>query len=452
MFSCVFKLFFGENYIMKFKNLVVSILSLLLMTSCSFDDIKYMGKEFNSEYSYNEKYHYRYCLDCDEYAVRDKGEHEYEDTVVAPSYFSKGYTEHKCKVCGYSYEDNEVEELPLTATFVDYYGNEVYSANARYSYNRFYGYINEAISKIDKYIIVDGKVRDFLGFDSMPKQIEEATVFKAVYSEPRDYSIVYDWKYNLFCEDWWPRSICGIKNVLNKDYLDVVLEGSFTDGYNSQNIYNNAFKNDNNIRSVKISKDITKICASAFYDCENLESVSFEEGSNLKTIDYYGFYKCTSLKEISLPDTLSSIGSHCFQGCSSLESVKLPDGLKCVEYCAFKDCSSLKYIEIPDSVKELSSGAFVRCTSLEYIKTPLNLGYIADYCFYECSSLKSIYLPESFGQGGYHIFEGTSNLTVYCYSSQSQYFWAIDSWAFDSELNVVYNCTDRDKYNPYYVG
>lgn len=436
---------------MKFKNLVVSILSLLLMTSCSFDDIKYIGKEFNSEYSYNEKYHYRYCLDCDEYAVRDKGEHEYEDTVVAPSYFRKGYTEHKCKVCGYSYEDNEVEELPLTATFVDYYGNVVYSANAKNADSYFYAYIERAISRIDQYIIVDGKVRDFLGWDAMPKKIDEATVFKAVYSEPRDYSIAYKWDYDIFYHKWVV-TISGIRNVLNKDYLDVVLEGSFTTGDNATAINDYAFENDKNIRSVKFSKDITYIGRAAFSGCENLESVSFEEGSNLKTIDYYGFYKCTSLKEISLLDTVSSIGWYCFQGCSSLESVKLPDGLKCVEYCAFKDCSSLKYIEIPDSVKELSSGAFVRCTSLEYIKTPLNLGYIADYCFYECSSLKSIYLPESFGQGGYHIFEGTSNLTVYCYASQSQYFWAIDSWAFDSELNVVYNCTDRDKYNPYYVG
>ena len=38
-----------------------------------------------------------------------KGEHDYEDKVVAPTCTTKGYTEHVCSVCGDKYTDNETE-------------------------------------------------------------------------------------------------------------------------------------------------------------------------------------------------------------------------------------------------------------------------------------------------------------------------------------------------------
>ena len=39
------------------------------------------------------------------------------------------------------------------------------------------------------------------------------------------------------------------------------------------------------------------------------------------------FYKCTSLKEIYLPESITQLGHHSFYECSSLKSVSLPSGV-----------------------------------------------------------------------------------------------------------------------------
>ena len=51
------------------------------------------------------------CSICgDTYEVKTgKGEHDYEDKVVAPTCTEKGYTEHVCKICGDNYKDTETD-------------------------------------------------------------------------------------------------------------------------------------------------------------------------------------------------------------------------------------------------------------------------------------------------------------------------------------------------------
>ena len=38
-------------------------------------------------------------------------EHQFVDTVVAPTYESDGYTKHTCSICGYSYNDSKTDKF-----------------------------------------------------------------------------------------------------------------------------------------------------------------------------------------------------------------------------------------------------------------------------------------------------------------------------------------------------
>jgi hypothetical protein len=75
-----------------------------------------------------------------------------------------------------------------------------------------------------------------------------------------------------------------------------------------------------NITSVYIPASVTSIGQSAFYGC-GLTSVTFAEGSQLKTIDIMAFYACRSLTSIIIPAGVTSIGNNAFVNCSSLTSV-----------------------------------------------------------------------------------------------------------------------------------
>ena len=63
---------------------------------------------------------------------------------------------------------------------------------------------------------------------------------------------------------------------------------------------------------------------------------------------------------------MTSIGACAFYGCSSLEEVSIPNSVTSIGNDAFRDCSSLSCIVIPNSVTSIGTGAFVNCGNLPY--------------------------------------------------------------------------------------
>ena len=66
------------------------------------------------------------------------------------------------------------------------------------------------------------------------------------------------------------------------------------------------------IRYVSIGEGITTVGRCSFFDCFNLEGVSFS--STVATIGEYAFCDCTSLTEIDIPSTVTSIADNAFDG------------------------------------------------------------------------------------------------------------------------------------------
>ena len=71
-----------------------------------------------------------------------------------------------------------------------------------------------------------------------------------------------------------------------------------------------------------------------------VEKVEF--GNNIDFLTYSStFRNCTHLREINLPDGVTSIGSNAFSGCTNLALTVLPDGLTSVGGYAFSSCTNL---------------------------------------------------------------------------------------------------------------
>ena len=93
-----------------------------------------------------------------------------------------------------------------------------------------------------------------------------------------------------------------------------------------------------------------------------VRSVSFPEG--LTSIGDNAFTDAMCLREAVLPDTVSSIGEHAFSKCVSLVSVHFPDSLTSIGDFAFRECISLREIDVPAGVTYLDSTTFVLCESV----------------------------------------------------------------------------------------
>ena len=186
------------------------------------------------------------------------------------------------------------------------------------------------------------------------------------------------------------------------------------------------------LKSVVISANVTTIENIAFWDCSKLTTVTFEKGSQLKTIGHNAYYECTSLTSIEIPASVETIGNTAFSDCSSLATVTFEKGsrLKTIGNNAYYRCTSLTSIEIPASVETIEKKAFMHCSSLATVTfekgSQLKIiggGYSSSYyygAFLGCSSLTSIEIPASVETVEAAAFSDCSQLATVTFEKGSQ--------------------------------
>ena len=64
------------------------------------------------------------------------------------------------------------------------------------------------------------------------------------------------------------------------------------------------------------------------------------------------FYNCSSLKSVTIGDSVTSIGDSAFYNCTSLTSVTIGDGVTSIGWYAFEDCTSLTSVTFEGTVSQ----------------------------------------------------------------------------------------------------
>ena len=153
----------------------------------------------------------------------------------------------------------------------------------------------------------------------------------------------------------------------------------------------------------------------------------------------------TNLREVTVPDTLKSIGTYAFYGCASLEEIDLSGTqVAALTESAFANCPALAWVRLPATVTSFEIGKTfdgspnVRFEVAEGSKTfasdeqhalyskdmtilflgpnaasftvPETVTAIAPYAFDGRAALTSITLPASVRDFGYDVFRGCTNL------------------------------------------
>ncbi len=105
---------------------------------------------------------------------------------------------------------------------------------------------------------------------------------------------------------------------------------------------------------------------------------------------------------------------------------------------AFKNYTSLKSITIPDSVTSINSGAFDGCTSLKSVTIGNGVTNIGEWAFHNCTSLKSIKIPKSVTNIGY-------NALGFCYDYENGRYFYVDNFTITG-----YSTTEAERYAEYH--
>lgn len=161
-----------------------------------------------------------------------------------------------------------------------------------------------------------------------------------------------------------PDGVIDIPDTVKKDNID----------YTVTAIGNNAFCHSytsTNVSSVFIPATVTSIGNGAFSYCRFLATVTFAEGSQLKSIGASAFfgseYEHPIFTEIKIPDSVETIGSRAFYWCRNLKKITLPSALKTLSLNTFTYCTSLSDVYLPASLTDIGSNIFFQCSSLTNI-------------------------------------------------------------------------------------
>lgn len=168
----------------------------------------------------------------------------------------------------------------------------------------------------------------------------------------------------------------------------------------------------------------------------NIVSNTYEGGKGIikfdgivTTINYEAFLQ-TSLLSISIPNSVTNIGSEAFESCNSLTGVTIPDSVISIGYMAFNQCFGLTNITIPNSVVSIGDYAFYICLSLTSITIPDSVESIGESAFNLCLNLTSITIesttPATLGSGA---FNDTNNCPIYVPAESVDAYKAAEGWS-----------------------
>ena len=139
-----------------------------------------------------------------------------------------------------------------------------------------------------------------------------------------------------------------------------------------RNLFSSSFLD---IPSTIEGKIVTTIGKAAFKD-SSLKSITIP--NSVTTIGLSAFENCYSLTSITIPDSVTTIGESAFRSCDSLISITIPNSVTTIGELAFGNCNSLKSITIPDSVISIGVDAFDDCESITIQCNPGS--YAEKYC------------------------------------------------------------------------
>lgn len=193
-----------------------------------------------------------------------------------------------------------------------------------------------------------------------------------------------------------------------------------------------------------------------FEDCNSLTAVNISDltgwcnikfASNPLYSAHHLYLNGREIKDLVIPDGITSIKRYAFDGCTSLTSVTIPDGVTTINEAAFRNCTGLTHAIIRYDVYNIGKDAFLNCSNLASVVIGEAQGwvmYLGPNAFGNCTALKDFYsfskeVPNSVPGQGLEFFTDTNigNATLHVPETCMDNYKAADVWKDFGKFEVL---------------
>ncbi len=164
------------------------------------------------------------------------------------------------------------------------------------------------------------------------------------------------------------------------------------------------------LKEVILPDSITTLGIGAFAYCRGLTSITLP--SSITTIKDMAFKSC-NFTSVDLPSPCN-LGIEIFEDCKKLETVTLPDNITTIPMSMFNNCNALRISTLPSKVEIIEQKAFMNCHSLTQLPTTNKLKKILSSAFEGCRGLTTLIIPETIEEIGEKAFDCRNLKEVYC--------------------------------------
>lgn len=159
----------------------------------------------------------------------------------------------------------------------------------------------------------------------------------------------------------------------------------------------------------------------------------------------YAFFSAR-IKSITIPDSVTRIGTEAFREAYMLETVSGAKGVTEIAARAFYWCENLQSFSLGQAVTKIGNNAFFACERLNNVIIPKSLTTLDDGAFSSCYSFTELTLPATVTTIGEGAFSGCVALTIYCESASKGEGWH-EYWSSkwdEGKISVVWDYRNND--------
>ncbi|ELP83839.1 hypothetical protein EIN_197820 [Entamoeba invadens IP1] len=215
--------------------------------------------------------------------------------------------------------------------------------------------------------------------------------------------------YEVFYHNTFPQKEHGnvCKRILYTE-MDRLMNGNSTIPNDVCSLGNRCYQFAN-VKELVIPQNVTSLLNACFYGCVQLTKLQLP--TTLNSVDVNALIQCTNLINLIIPNYLATINNNVLFGNERLLGLNVFSEQFNVNGKKIQTTKQVTSFTVPNCFTGIGTSCFANCESLQTIVIPQNVLYIGKKCFAHCDALRTIIIGKGMNQLISESIDESSHIT-----------------------------------------